>query len=120
MTVISLKDEPAPRLEMIWTMIKPTTSSIIAALVSTTPKRLSVSPLVARTVNVVPNDVEHSAAPAAKACTGESGNSLRRTKDRPIGAAIPVRATAEDKKRLAFKAFRLLEMPPVKMSADAT
>ena len=120
MTVISLKDEPAPRLEMIWTMIKPTTSSIIAALVSTTPKRLSVSPLVARTVNVVPNDVEHSAAPAAKACTGESGNSPRRTKDRPIGAAIPVRATAEDKKRLAFKAFRLLEMPPVKMSADAT
>lgn len=34
-----------------------------------------------------------------------------------MGAAIPVRATAEDKKRLAFKAFKLLEMPPTNMSA---
>ena len=41
-----------------------------------------------------------------------------RTKDTPMGAAIPVRATADDKKRLAFKAFRLLEMPPAKTSAD--
>ena len=118
MTVISLNDEPAPRLDMIWTMINPTTSSIIAALVSTTPKRLSVSPLVARTVNVVPKDVEHSAAPAANACTGESGRRPRRTKEMPIGAAIPVRATAEDKKRFAFKAFKLLEMPPESILAD--
>ena len=35
----------------------------------------------------------------------------------PIGAAIPVRATAEDKKRFAFKAFKLLEMPPASMLA---
>ena len=115
--MISLNDEPAPRLDMIWTMIKPTTSSIIAALVSTTPKRLSVRPLVARTVNVVPSDVEQSAAPAANACTGESGRSPRRTKDRPMGAAMPVRATADDRKRLAFKAFKLLEIPPTAMSA---
>lgn len=118
MTVISLNEEPAPRLDMIWTMIRPTTSSIIAALVNTTPKRLSVRPLVARTVKVVPSDVEHSAAPAANACTGESGRSPRRTKDRLMGAAMPVRATAEDKNRLAFKAFKLLEMPPANMSAD--
>lgn len=100
-------------------MIKPTTSSIIAALVSTTPKRLSVRPLVARTVNVVPSDVEHNAAPAANACTGERGRTPMRTKDRPIGAAIPVRATAVERKRLAFKAFKLLEMPPINMLAGA-
>ena len=75
-------------------------------------------PLVARTVNVVPRDVEHSAAPAANACTGESGRRPRRTNEMPIGAAIPVRATAEDKKRFAFKAFKLLEMPPNDMSVD--
>jgi len=111
-TVISVKDEPAPRVGMIWTMTRPTTSSIIAALDSTTPRRLSVRPLVARTVKVVPSDVEHSAAPAAKACTGDTGRRPRRTKERPMGAAMPVRATAEDKKRFAFKALRLLEMPP--------
>lgn len=111
-TVTSVKDEPAPRVGMIWTITRPTTSSIIAALLSTTPRRLSVRPLVVRTVKVVPSDVEHSAAPAAKACTGETGRRPRRTKDRPIGAAMPVRATAEERKRFAFRAWRLLEMPP--------
>jgi hypothetical protein len=94
-------------------MISPTTSSIIAALESTTPKRVSVSPLVARTVKVVPSEVEHSAAPAAKACTGVIGNRPRRAKERPMGAAIPVRATAEDRKRFARRDFRLLEIPPI-------
>jgi hypothetical protein len=112
MTVISVKDEPAPRVGMIWTMTRPTTSSIMAALVSTTPRRLSVRPLVARTVNVVPSDVEQSAAPAAKACTGDSGKRPRRTKERPMGTAMPVRATAEERKRFALRDLRLLEMPP--------
>ena len=40
-----------------------------------------------------------------------------RTKDRPIGAAIPVSATADERKRLAFKAFKLLEMPPINVLA---
>jgi hypothetical protein len=35
-----------------------------------------------------------------------------------MGAAMPVRATADDRKRLALKAFKLLEMPPKNMSAD--
>lgn len=65
-TVIQLKLLP-PRLEMTWTMTRPTTSSIIAALVRTTPRREVASPLELRTVNVVPRLVEHSAAPAAKA-----------------------------------------------------
>jgi hypothetical protein len=29
-----------------------------------------------------------------------------------MGAAIPVRATADDRKRFAFRALRLLEIPP--------
>jgi hypothetical protein len=118
MTVISVKVDPALRVGIIWTIIRPTMSSIMAALVRTTPRRLSVRPLVARTVKVVPSDVEHSAAPAANACTGESGNMPRRTKEIPMGAAIPVRATAEDKKRFALRDFRLLEMPPANVSVE--
>jgi hypothetical protein len=112
MTVISVKVEFEPRLEMICTMIKPTTSSIMAALVSTTPSRLSERPLVARTVNVVPNDVEQSAAPAAKACTGVIGRNPSRAKDKPTGVAMPVMATAEDRKRLALRALKSLDRPP--------
>jgi hypothetical protein len=29
-----------------------------------------------------------------------------------MGAAMPVRATAEERNRFAFRALRLLEMPP--------
>jgi hypothetical protein len=29
-----------------------------------------------------------------------------------MGAAMPVRATAEERKRFAFRALRLLEIPP--------
>ena len=58
---------PPPRLEMTCTITRPTTSSIIAALVSTTPNLVDDSPLDARTVKVVPKLVEHKAAPAAKA-----------------------------------------------------
>ena len=49
-------------------MARPITSSIMAALVSTTPKRVVVSPLVLRIVKVVPRLVEHKAAPAENAC----------------------------------------------------
>lgn len=55
-----------PMLDMTWTSTKPTTSSIIAALVSTTPSLDCVKPLVPRTANVVPKLVEQSEAPAAK------------------------------------------------------
>jgi hypothetical protein len=112
MTVISVNVDPGPRLEMICTMIKPTISSIMAALVSTTPSRLSARPLVARTVNVVPKDVEQSAAPAAKACTGVIGRNPSRAKERPTGAAMPVMATAVERKRLALRALKSLDRPP--------
>jgi hypothetical protein len=68
-TVMALKSAP-PRFEMTCTITKPTTSSIIAALVRTTPRREAERPLEPRTVNVVPRLVEHNAAPAAKACSG--------------------------------------------------
>lgn len=84
----------------------------MAALESTTPNRLSVRPLVDSTVKVVPREVEQSAAPAANACTGESGIRPRRTKEMPMGAAMPVRATPEERDRFAFKALKLLEIPP--------
>lgn len=70
-TVVKLNPEPeAPKLEMIWTMIRPTTSSSIAALVRTTPSLVSVSPVVPKMVKIVPKLVEHNAAPAAKAWSG--------------------------------------------------
>src|SRR5690349_11530185 len=59
-----------PRSEMTCTMIRPTTSSIMAALERTTPSLVWDSPLEARTVKVVPRLVEHNAAPAAKAWRG--------------------------------------------------
>ena len=40
----------------------------MAALPSTTPKRVVVSPLVLMIVKVVPRLVEHKAAPAENAC----------------------------------------------------
>jgi hypothetical protein len=55
---------------MTCTITKPTTSSIMAALVSTTPRREEERPLALSTVKVVPRLVEQRAAPAAKAWRG--------------------------------------------------
>jgi hypothetical protein len=94
-------------------MTNPTISSIIAALDSTTPRRLAPSPLVERIVNVVPRDVEHSAAPAANACTGVvPWTKAGRAKDSPMGAEIPTSATSEERWRLLFRAFRSVDSPP--------
>ena len=66
-TVTTDNDAPGePRLEITWIMTNPTTSSSIAALVSTTPRRVAVNLLERRTAKVVPRLVEQSAAPAAK------------------------------------------------------
>ena len=69
-TTVTMLKFATPRFEMTCTITKPTTSSIIAALVRTTPRREAERPLEPRTVNVVPKLVEHNAAPAAKACSG--------------------------------------------------
>lgn len=109
--LISAPDDP--KLEMIWTMTRPTTSSIMAALVSTTPSRDVIRPVDRSTVNVVPRLVEHSAAPAANAWRGVAPLSFWRTKERPMGTVIPVMATHEDSQRLALRAPREVDRPPV-------
>jgi hypothetical protein len=99
-------------------MTKPTTSSIIAALVNTTPSLEDVSPLEASTVKVVPKLVEHNAAPAAKACTGVAFKRPCRVYESPIGNAMPVRATADERSRLAFSDWNDDESPPNPVSFD--
>ena len=97
-TVMALKEEAElPRLEMTCTIIKPTTSSSIAALDKMIPRRLPDKPLVVRIVKVVPSEVEHSAAPAAKAWRDVMSSSFFRVKDRAMGETIPVRATRTDR-----------------------
>ena len=71
-----------------------------------------MSPLVFSTVNVVPRLVEHSAAPAAKACSGVASTIAINTKESPIGAPIPVSATDIDKNILAFSALKFVDNPP--------
>lgn len=111
-TVTALKDSDSPRLEMTCTMTRPTTSSIIAAVVKTVPRRVADKPLVLRIVKVVPRLVEQSAAPAAKACTGVAPTMISRTKERAMGKAIPVIATATERNRLAFREEKLVSRPP--------
>lgn len=90
----------------------PTTSSIIAALVRTTPILVVLKPLDCMTVKVVPKLVEHNAAPAAKACNDVAFASNSRIYDNPIGRAIPVTATPEERARLAFKDLNEVVSPP--------
>jgi len=96
----------------------PTISSIIAALVNTTPILVVPKPLVCITVKVVPKLVEHNAAPAAKACSGEAFASDSRTYDKPIGRAIPVAATPAERARLAFNDLNEVLSPPVSGQYD--
>jgi hypothetical protein len=63
-------------------------------------------------VKVVPRLVEHKAAPAAKAWRGVASKSLRREKDRAMGTAIPVMATADDSHRLALSDWNDVDRPP--------
>jgi hypothetical protein len=93
-------------------MTSPTKSSIIAALVRTTPNLVVVSPLDASTVKVVPRLVEHNAAPAAKACDGVASRSPWREKERAMGTRIPVMATANERRRLALSEVKEVDRPP--------
>ena len=113
MTVTALNAGEDPRVEITCTIIRPTTSSIMAAEVSTTPKREEVRLLLLRRVNVVPRLVEQRAAPAANAWRGEAPTRGERMKERPIGAAIPVVATKMERSRLAFRAEKDVDKPPM-------
>jgi hypothetical protein len=99
-------------------MTRPTTSSIIAALVSTTPSLLFVRALVFRTVKVVPKLVEHRAAPAANAWRDVAFARRKRENESPIGKQMPVAATAMERKRLAFSADIDVERPPKGSSSN--
>lgn len=101
-----------PKLEITWTMTRPTTSSIMAALVSTTPSLELIRPVERSTVKVVPKLVEHKAAPAAKDWRGVASLSSWRMNESPTGTLIPVTAMHEDKKKLALRAFKDVESPP--------
>lgn len=65
-------------------------------------------------MNVVPRLVEHSAAPAAKAWSGVVvGRRAGRTaKERAMGRAMPVRATAVERGRFARREGGEVERPP--------
>lgn len=93
-------------------MIKPTTSSIMAADVNTTPRRVEESPLVPKMVNVVSRLVEHNAAPAANACNDDVPIMGKRKNDSPMGTAMPMAATPTDKNKLAFKDLNEVASPP--------
>lgn len=102
-----------PKFAMTCTSTNPITSSMIAALDSTTPSREVVRPLVPSTVNVVPRLVDDSDAPAAKHCKYVAQVSCLSTKDSPMGKLMPVKATATEIDRLAFTAFNEVDKPPV-------
>lgn len=84
----------------------------MAALVNTTPILVLFKPLVCMTVKVVPKLVEHNAAPAAKACSGEAFTSTIKTKENAIGNTIPVSATRDERKKLALRLRKDVVKPP--------
>jgi hypothetical protein len=85
----------------------------MAALVSATLNLDLVRPLVPRMVNVVPRLVAHSAAPAAKACIDVAPAKLSKTKDNPIGTAIPVMAIPIDRTMFALRDRKDVDRPPI-------
>ena len=71
-----------------------------------------MSLVVERMLKVAPRLVDPRAAPAAKACNKVAPASLDSTKDSPIGAPIPVRATEIERERSALKRENEVERPP--------
>jgi hypothetical protein len=84
----------------------------MAELVVTVPRREVDNCVVERIVKVVPRLVALRAAPAENACSGVAETSSMRTNERPIGAPMPVTATARERYRLARREDRLVERPP--------
>jgi hypothetical protein len=102
----------SPKSEMTRTIARPITSSNIAALVATIPRRVMIKFVLERMVKVVPRLVALSAAPAAKACSGLAATSFMSIKDSAIGTAIPVNATDTEMVRFGFKEESEAESPP--------
>jgi hypothetical protein len=94
--------------------MRPTTSSIIAALVRTVPRRVRARPEEVRIEKVVPRLVAERAAPAAKHWSGVvPGTRVVSAKERAMGRRMPVAATAVESGRLWRSGVREVERPPV-------
>jgi hypothetical protein len=89
------------------------TSSTIAALVSTTPRRVLANPAEERIVKVVPREVADKAAPATKDCRLVAPARGVRVKLRPMGRAMPVKATTRERGRFERRGFREVLRPPM-------
>ncbi|APA09671.1 hypothetical protein sscle_05g044410 [Sclerotinia sclerotiorum 1980 UF-70] len=84
---------PLPRVVTMFTITRPTTSSIMAAPTSITPTLACHISAEERIANVVHKDAEHSEAPAEKAARGVGYDvpellgkaKIRRRKDNAIG-----------------------------------
>jgi len=111
-----------PRAAIILTITRPTTSSSMAAVTSTAPTLVEVNWAVERIANVVPSEVEESAAPAAKALsllTSVDVNKGIRSNERAIGARIPVNATRIDGPKVCFRRCKSVVRPPVAISFNS-
>jgi hypothetical protein len=84
----------------------------MAALVVTVPRRVEMSCVVDKIVNVVPKLVALRAAPAENACNGVAETNSIKMKDNPIGAAIPVKATVRERKTFALSDAIEVDKPP--------
>lgn len=101
-------------------MIRPTTSSSIAADNRTIPILVfrNSGELLKdeRIANVVPREVEHNAAPAVNPCRGVAPNAkTKQRSESPIGVNIPTKATLMDRTTFAFKRSNLVDNPPGKV-----
>ena len=113
---------PLPSAVTMLTMTRPTTSSIMAAPIRTTPTRVFCRPADDIIANVVPRDVEHSEAPAENAAKGLGyavpalvGNGrTRRINDNAIGINNPTVAIDIDIYALLRSNVRSVLRPPSK------
>lgn len=69
---VEMEADPDPSEDITLVITRPTMPSSMAALVSTTPRRVLCRPHEAKIVKVVPRLVEHNAAPATNACSGDA------------------------------------------------
>jgi len=98
------------------TMIRPTTSSSMAAVTRTVPSLVVVSFEAERIAKVVPSEVDDRDAPAANAVRNDTFvgvNRGMRMKDKAIGNPIPVIATIMDGMSVSSSNSRFVVRPPV-------
>jgi hypothetical protein len=101
--------------EITFTITKPTTSSSIAAAITTVLIRVVDNCVAESIAKVVPKDVDEEAAPAAKALSrviSSGRNKGIRRNDRAIGSNMPVIATRADGIIRVLSRLRSVFRPP--------